>query len=52
MIARSMPDLENITEKLAMFGRITTNVAFRSPVHDRPLPPSADEDDLAATPVG
>jgi Lrp/AsnC family transcriptional regulator, leucine-responsive regulatory protein len=50
VIARSMLDLEDVTGKLAMFGRVTTNVAFCSPVSDRPLPPSAAEDDLALTP--
>jgi Lrp/AsnC family leucine-responsive transcriptional regulator len=51
VIGRSMPNLEDVTEKLATFGQITTNIAFRSPVRDRPLPPSADEDDLAASPA-
>jgi Lrp/AsnC family leucine-responsive transcriptional regulator len=51
VIARSMLDLETITERLARYGRITTNVAFRSPVHDRPLPTCDDEDDPAATPA-
>jgi Lrp/AsnC family leucine-responsive transcriptional regulator len=47
VIAQSMRDLEDLTDKLVTFGRVTTNVAFRSPVENRPLPPSADEDDLA-----
>jgi Lrp/AsnC family transcriptional regulator, leucine-responsive regulatory protein len=51
VLGRSMPDLEDVTEKLATFGQITTNIAFRSPVRDRSLPPSANEDDLAASPA-
>jgi Lrp/AsnC family transcriptional regulator, leucine-responsive regulatory protein len=47
IIARSMLDLEEIAGKLALFGRVTTNVAFCSPVSDRPLPAGATEDDLA-----
>jgi Lrp/AsnC family transcriptional regulator, leucine-responsive regulatory protein len=46
VIARSIPDLEELTDKLVTFGQITTNIAFRSPVHDRPFPAEADEDDL------
>lgn len=52
VIARSMPDLEDIVGTLVTFGHVTTNLAFRSPMRDRPLPPSAAEDDLAADSVG
>jgi Lrp/AsnC family transcriptional regulator, leucine-responsive regulatory protein len=44
VIARSMQDLEQLTGKFLTFGQVTTNLAFSSPVRDRPLPPSADED--------
>src|SRR2546423_10446065 len=43
VIARSMPDLERLTGKFLTFGQVTTNLAYSSPVRDRPLPPSADE---------
>ncbi|WP_211261327.1 Lrp/AsnC family transcriptional regulator [Pseudonocardia acaciae] len=42
VIARSMTDLEVLTDKLATFGQVITNLAFRSPVRDRALPPSAE----------
>lgn len=45
VIARSMPDLEELTMELATFGQLTTNLAFSSPVCERPLPPSADRND-------
>ncbi|MFD9425266.1 MULTISPECIES: Lrp/AsnC family transcriptional regulator [unclassified Streptomyces] len=51
VIARSMPDLEDLTNRLATFGHVTTNLAFRSPVRDRAIPPSADGDDLVAETV-
>lgn len=41
VIARSMPDLEEIADRIVTFGHITTNLVFRSPILDRPLPPSA-----------
>jgi Lrp/AsnC family leucine-responsive transcriptional regulator len=49
LIARSMPDLQDLTGKLLIFGQVTTNVAYSSPVQGRPLPPSADEADNAVT---
>jgi Lrp/AsnC family leucine-responsive transcriptional regulator len=42
VIARSMPDLDRLTGTLLPFGVVTTNLAFRSPVRDRPLPPSVE----------
>ncbi|MGW6276947.1 Lrp/AsnC family transcriptional regulator [Kribbella sp. NPDC055071] len=44
LIARSMPDLEHLTGKFLTFGLVTTSLAYSSPVRDRPLPPSADDD--------
>jgi Lrp/AsnC family leucine-responsive transcriptional regulator len=43
VIGRSMQDLEDLTGKLATFGQITTDIAFCSPVHGRPLPPGDEE---------
>jgi Lrp/AsnC family leucine-responsive transcriptional regulator len=51
LIARSIPDLEDVTGKLTLFGHITTNIVFRSPVHDRPIPPGADETDMVLPPA-
>ncbi|GAA1691192.1 Lrp/AsnC family transcriptional regulator [Fodinicola feengrottensis] len=48
LIARSMPDLERVTAKFLTFGQVTSNLAYSSPVRDRPLPPSADEGDEAS----
>ncbi|MGV9387433.1 Lrp/AsnC family transcriptional regulator [Nonomuraea sp. NPDC003707] len=45
LIARSMQDLEHLTGKFLTFGQVTTNLAYSSPVRNRPLPTSADEDD-------
>lgn len=44
VIARSMPDLEELTGKFLLFGQVTTDLAFSSPIHDRPLPPSSYDD--------
>lgn len=41
-IATSMPDLEELTDKLVTFGHVTTNLVFSSPTVKRALPPSAD----------
>lgn len=43
LIARSMPDLQRLTGNFLTFGQVTTNLAYSSPVQDRPLPPGADE---------
>ncbi|WP_405181853.1 Lrp/AsnC ligand binding domain-containing protein [Nocardia sp. NBC_01377] len=41
VVARSMPDLESLAEKLVTFGHVTTNLVFSSPADRRALPPSA-----------
>lgn len=47
VIAASMPNLQELTARLMTFGQITTNLAFSSPVNDRPLPPSVDASETA-----
>lgn len=40
VLARSMPDLERITGKLAALGSITTSVVYSSPLPSRPISPA------------
>jgi Lrp/AsnC family transcriptional regulator, leucine-responsive regulatory protein len=49
MVARSMAHMEELTNRLVPFGQVTTNLVFRSPVEDRPLPlpPPADPPGVA-----
>ncbi|MBB4965311.1 Lrp/AsnC family leucine-responsive transcriptional regulator [Saccharothrix violaceirubra] len=42
VLARSMPDLEELTGRLVTFGHLTTNIVFSSPVDGRTLPPAED----------
>jgi Lrp/AsnC family leucine-responsive transcriptional regulator len=44
VVARSMSDLEALTAKLVMFGHVTTNVVFSSPVKRGTLRVSTDDD--------
>ncbi|MFI6979120.1 Lrp/AsnC family transcriptional regulator [Embleya sp. NPDC050154] len=37
--ARSMEDLETISTRIAVFGHVTTNIVFASPIPARPLTP-------------
>ncbi|MBS1693365.1 MAG: Lrp/AsnC family transcriptional regulator [Actinobacteria bacterium] len=40
VLARSMPDLERVTGKIAALGAITTSVTYSSPLARRPIAPA------------